>query len=138
MGKNDPRNKKNSDKRTSEFARQNIAGKATNMSSDGMGQKQVRSDVCFNCWKPGHIVKYCYSKKIRREAGAEATRKSSQSNKVLSTVADMVSDQQLEQELASCKLNREQSLITNPKSSSLGTMNAIEGAETNPDARGFG
>ena len=46
---------------------------------------------------------------------------------MLSTVADMT-DQQLEQELANRKLTREQSMLTSPEPSSVGSVNAIEGA----------
>ena len=57
----------------------------------------------------------------------DSTGRSSQSNKVLSTVADMT-DQQLEQELANRRLTREQSLLTNPEPGNVGTVNAVEGA----------
>ena len=127
-GKNEPRNRKSSDKSASEPTGQSAAGKAKSSSEEeGAGQKQTRTDGCFNCGRPGHIAKYCYSKKPRRGAGAEATGRSSQPNKVLSTVADMT-DQQLEQELANRKLTREQSLLTNPEPDNVGTVNAIEGA----------
>ena len=49
----------------------------------------------------------------------------SKPNKVLVTVADM-SDNQLEHELASCKLAREQQVLTD--SGNVGTVNVIEGA----------
>ena len=127
VGKNEPRSRRNSDKSTSEPASQTAVGKTTNTSDEGAGQKQTRPDACFNCGKPGHIAKYCYSKKSRRGAEAEATGRSSQPNKVLSTVADMT-DQQLEQELANRKLNREQTLLFNPEPSSVGKVNSIEGA----------
>lgn len=86
-----------------------------------------KSQPDCNCGKAGHIAKYCYSKKSRRGAGAEVTGRSSQPNEVLSIVADMT-DQQLQQELANRKLNKEQSLLTNPEPSGVGKVNAIEGA----------
>ena len=46
---------------------------------------------------------------------------------MLTTVAEMT-DKQLEQELANRKLTRKQSLLTNPESSGVGTVNTIEGA----------
>ena len=39
-----------------------------------------------------------------------------------------MTDQQLEQELANRRLTREQSLLTNPEPSNVGTVNAVEGA----------
>ena len=125
--KNEPRNKKkSSDKDSSEPAGQSAAGKATNTPSEGAGQKQSRSDVCFYCGKHGHIAKYCF-KKGRKGGGAEATGRSSMPNKVLSTVTDMT-DQQLEQELASRRLNREQALLTDPEPSDGGKVNVVKGA----------
>ena len=47
------------------------------------------------------------------------------SNKVLVTVAE-ISDSQLEQELAGCRLAREQQILTD--SSSVSTVNVVEGA----------
>ena len=46
---------------------------------------------------------------------------------MLSTVTDMT-DQQLEQELASRRLNREQALLTDPKPSDGGKVNVVKGA----------
>ena len=123
--KNEPRSKKTSDKGTSEPAGQSVAGKANCTPREGAEQKQTRTDRCFNCVRPGHNAKYCYDKKNRR--GAEATGRSSQPNKVLSTVADMT-DQQLERELANRRLTQEQSLLTNPEPGNVGTVNAVEGA----------
>ena len=71
---NEPHNKKSSDKR------------------------QTRSDKCFDCGGHGHIAKYCRKAK----KGSEDTG-SSKPDTVLTTITDMT-DQQLEQELASRKL----------------------------------
>ena len=124
----EPRNKrKGSDKDSSAPVGQHAAGKPTNTPSEGAGQKQSRPDVCFYCGKPGHIAKYCF-KKGRKGGGAEATGRNSQPSKVLNTVTDMT-DQQLEQEVANRRLNKEQALLTDPApSSGSGNVNVVKGA----------
>ena len=67
----------------------------------------------------GHIARNCHEKKGRRRAEAIGRNRS--------TVAD-ITDQQLEQELANRRLTKEQSLLTNPEPSNVGTVNTVEGA----------
>ena len=80
--------------------------------------------VCFNCDQPGHVARNC--RKPRQSSEATGKRRGNTNpNKVLVTVAEMP-DNQLEQELASCKLVREWQIIRG--SGDVSTVNVVEGA----------
>ena len=79
---------------------QNDAKAPSNAPSQGQNQL-----VCYNCEKPGHIARNC--RKPKQRPRFEATGRSAKPNVLITTIAEMM-DSQLEQELASRRLFREE------------------------------
>ena len=97
---------------SNEAESQNKAGSENSggRAKESAPQNYQKSVVCFNCEQPGHIARNCWKLRRRSEA-TERHGGNPNSNKVLVTVAEM-SDSQLEQELASHKLAREEQILT--------------------------